>query len=154
MRTGYRLLFVVMGVVVCVIQLCIPSRHELILALFKENLQSHCGWYEVNGRLSKSIEFLALFQSCISSLLMPSSSVRYDPTIGIAPQPRSQPHSFLSSDLPLLRQRTHTPLPALLMDNPTSCHSPTPPDKKNTVAYGQPPICAPMHSCLFTTSLT
>lgn len=26
--------------------------------------------------------------------------IRYDPTIGIAPQPRSQPHSLLTSDLP------------------------------------------------------
>lgn len=62
MRTGYRLLFVEMGVVVCqFIQLCSPSTHELILVLFKGNLQSHYGWYEVNGRLSKSIELLALF---------------------------------------------------------------------------------------------
>lgn len=36
--------------------------HEPILILFKGNLQSLYGWYEVNGRLSKSIEFLALFQ--------------------------------------------------------------------------------------------
>lgn len=64
MRTGYRLLFVEMGVVVCnySFSYAVHLRNELILVLFKGNLQSHYGWYEVNGRLSKSIEFLALFQ--------------------------------------------------------------------------------------------
>lgn len=132
--------------------------HELILDFYAREILNNtaAGTKSMDVWVSLSDSWPS-FQRCISSLLMSSSLIiiRYDPTIGIAPQPNPDQNfrSLLASDLPLLRQRTHTQLPALLMDNPTSCHSPTPPDKKNTVAYGQHLICAPMHSCLFTTLL-